>query len=58
MNSILSIVGSPFCVLKATDEEIKESYKKLCRFFHPDKVFEFIYNLFRVSNYVFMIAYR
>ncbi|KAI9261706.1 hypothetical protein BY458DRAFT_251653 [Sporodiniella umbellata] len=22
---------------KATEEEIKESYKKLCRFFHPDK---------------------
>ncbi|KAG0744655.1 hypothetical protein G6F57_009539 [Rhizopus arrhizus] len=22
---------------KATDEEIKEAYKKLCRFFHPDK---------------------
>lgn len=23
--------------MQATDEEIKEAYKKLCRFFHPDK---------------------
>lgn len=23
---------------QATEDEIKDAYKKLCRFFHPDKV--------------------
>jgi hypothetical protein len=38
MQPIHSTIDWPMYTLKATDEEIKDSYKKLCRFFHPDKV--------------------